>query len=436
MIAMLSKTSMMMKVKMTTNGKQGVTNISDYREFTQDEIENAANTNLVDFLTSIGEEVQKRGNAYFWIGGGYSSLTLFGSNHQLYKRFASGDSGNAIQFCREYLGMEFRESVEALLGTSFSYTPSRRPSHSSSPTEKQPFIAPNKDKSTKELYQYLSNQRGLDKGIVSDFIDMGTLYKTYELSETTGNYYSNIAFIAKDFKGIPQGALKRSLQPNGFKGNHKGSSMQQYCFRYDGISQTNSSKLFVFEAPIDMLSYITFMRHIEICSKIKNGLPLEEAKQSSHKWKNYSFLALGGVSPSPLLHYVSHKQSQGNGIDTIWLCLDNDKPNKDGRVPGIEAGIKMVNQLRDAGFGGEIFCQLPNNKDWNLDLQKAVEDASWRNYKIDDAFLKEHISNKLYHGTKESLGAILSDILSKWRQQQETNISFLDASEEKLTLTV
>ena len=313
--------------------------------------------------------------------------------------------------------MDFREAVEALLGASFSYAADKRASKPSPSKEKPTFMPLDWTDGMEELYQYLSGKRCIDTAVISAFVDTGSLYQTKEISKTTGKPYSNAAFIANDFNSIPQGAVIRSFYPNGFKGNHKNSNMSQYCFRHDGASQTGSSKIFVFEAPVDMLSYITLIRKKEICNLISQGFTPDAAQQSAHSWKNDSYLALGGVSPSPLLNYVAHMNSQDKEIGEIWLCLDNDMPDEKDRVPGIEAAIRMVDRLKETGFDGKIFCFFPKGKDWNDDLQKAVKSTAWRDNSW-DAVTKGYISNNLHYGTKEALEVVLADVIQKHKQQQ------------------
>jgi len=147
-----------------------------------------------------------------------------------------------------------------------------------------------------------------------------SLYTTKETSVATGKNYSNIAFIAKDFDGNPQGAIKRSFRADGFKGNHAYSNMRDYCFRYDGDGE--NSRLFVFEAPIDMLSFITILEQKDAIEKNSNqtsqtGMEtVQDANSWKISWKKDNYLALGGLNSSPLINYV--KQSQEQAPTSLW----------------------------------------------------------------------------------------------------------------------
>ena len=86
------------------------------KTLSKEEIHEASQKSLVDFLSSIGEPLKRKGNQVFWTGGGNDSVAIVPYQPNLYKHFATGESGNAIQFCRSYLRMSFAEAVETLNG--------------------------------------------------------------------------------------------------------------------------------------------------------------------------------------------------------------------------------------------------------------------------------------------------------------------------------
>ena len=394
---------------------------SEYRKLSKDEISDAASTNLIDFLNSRGSKLDRRGGTYFWTGGGNDSVAILPNKPNMFKHFATGDSGNAIHFCQKYLNMEFQEAVEALLGARSYSSNDSHIQYKQSPdsSKKEPFVPPERDNlSNQMLFNYLSVKRGLSTSVIFEFYNTGSMYATMEASKTSGANYSNVAFIAKDFDGNPQGALKRSFSDNGFKGNHSKSNMRDYCFRYDGDGE--NSRLFVFEAPIDMLSFITIMEQKEASEK-RSSEPGHHSEFSEHdasSWKKDSYLALGGLSPSSLLNYVTHSQNQGKAINEIWLCLDNDTPAVNRRVPGLEAAIKMVEQLKEVGFEGRIYCYFPKGKDWNIDLLNASKHDDWQKGTWSNDFTSKHISRMVCPGDESILGDILSKCIGEPQCQQ------------------
>ena len=304
---------------------------------TQEEIETASNTNLVDFLQSQGYKIDKRGNSHFYTHDGNNSLAIFGNNNHMFKHFATGQVGNAITFCREYLGMQFVQAVKALNGGRFIAAQPVVAQSKPPPKQKEPFEPPQKSSDNKQLAGYLLSERKLNLQVVKHFAKTGSIYQTKEMS-ASGKEFSNLAFALKNFKGEEVGAIKRSFTKDGFKGNHKNSNTD-FGFNHAG----NSGKLFVFESPIDMLSYISFMEN------------------SKKPWQQDSFLALGGVHTKSLASFLQENKN----TNQVYLCQDND-------VAGIDSRINSVKLLESVEFKGKVTCHLPKSKDWNEDLQKNI----------------------------------------------------------------
>ena len=104
--------------------------------------------------------------------------------------------------------------------------------------------------------------------------------------------------------------------------------------------------LYVFEAPIDLLSHITLY---------------------PYGWLEHSYVACCGTSIQPVLERLR----QNPKLDTVYLCLDNDNA-------GNEACDRMRDALEDMGLDVERLT--PRHKDWNDDLcakfEKHKEDAT------------------------------------------------------------
>ncbi len=141
--------------------------------------------------------------------------------------------------------------------------------------------------------------------------------------------------MGTDENGTPRHAHKRSTNSNGkaFRINVEGCD-PQYSFHHMG----SDGSLYVFEAPIDMLSYITL--HPE-------------------GWAKHSYVSCCGTSIQPVQKMLE-RLSQ---IDTVLLCLDNDKA-------GDMASRRMEQELK-ADYIVERLT--PTNKDWNEDLCRTNE---------------------------------------------------------------
>lgn len=107
-----------------------------------------------------------------------------------------------------------------------------------------------------------------------------------------------------------------------------------YSFHHIGTDES----LYVFEAPIDMLSYIT------LCPE---------------DWQRHSYVACCGTSILPVMKMLERMPQ----IHTVLLCLDNDEA---GRL----ANQRMKAQL-EANYTVERL--VPENKDWNDDLTAIRE---------------------------------------------------------------
>ncbi len=175
-------------------------------------------------------------------------------------------------------------------------------------------------------------------GITADQVEMmhrGALigwHESCEKSKDGTKEYHNAVFVGCDENGVPRHAHKRGLytEGTGFKGNVD-SCDPSYSFHHIGTS----SRLYVFEAPIDLLSYITL---------------------HPQDWQKHSYVALCGVSEYvmfKLLELYPHLQH-------VILCLDHDEA-------GIEASDKYQDMLTAKGISCER--ELPMHKDWNEDIK-------------------------------------------------------------------
>lgn len=186
----------------------------------------------------------------------------------------------------------------------------------------KPFALPPANKEMRRVFAYLIKHRGIARDVVAHFAKAGLLYEDAE--------YHNAVFVGTDTDGVPHHAHKRSANSYGkaFRLNVEGSD-PRYSFHYFGTDRS----LYVFEAPIDMLSFITLY---------------------PENWQRHSYVACCGTSIQPVLQMLE----QVPQLDTVLLCLDNDEA-------GHQASRRMREQL-DARYSVERL--IPENKDWNDDL--------------------------------------------------------------------
>ena len=193
----------------------------------------------------------------------------------------------------------------------------------------KPFALPPANKDMRRVFAYLIKHRSIARDVVAHFAKAGLLYEDAE--------YHNAVFVGTDVEGVPRHAHKRSANSYGkaFRLNVEGSD-PRYSFHYVGTDRS----LYVFEAPIDMLSFITLY---------------------PENWQRHSYVACCGTSIQPVLQMLE----QTPQLDTVLLCLDNDEA-------GHQASRRMREQLE---VRYSVECLIPENKDWNDDLTLSDENA-------------------------------------------------------------
>ena len=298
-----------------------------YINFSEDDLYRANTADLVSFLQSHGGNVKKVGSTYKYIytdgGGTHDSVTIHGGKWYDHK---NQRGGYAVKFLQEFLGFSFQDSVIQLLGGHCSaQTVRSAPREAPKPVQK-PFELPEANSDMRRVFAYLTKQRFIDPQIISHFAHE---HKIYEDSK-----YHNVVFVGTDENGTARQASVRSTLSFGktFRITIANSDTK-YSFSHFG----NDEKLFVFEAPIDMLSFITLYQK---------------------DWQQHSYIAMNGVYESAVLKALeSHSDLQ-----SVYLCTDNDEG-------GIEAAERLRDILAEKGYT-EIFRIAPQQKDWNETLKQ------------------------------------------------------------------
>lgn len=290
-----------------------------YVYFTDDQKQWANAVNLEDFLSRQGEKLLRSGREKRLASD--RSITLHGNE---WYDHANGKGGLAIDFVQMFYGRSFPDAVTMLLsseqGEVYPSSSQRQPEPSKA------FALPEANQDMRRVFAYLTKTRCLDRAVVSSFARTRMLYEDAQ--------YHNAVFVGYDVDGVPRHAHKRGTYTMGksFKGNVDGVN-PRYSFHHIGQSDT----VYAFEAPIDMLSFIS---------------------QYQKDWKRHSYVALCGVAGHALLQLLSDAPQ----VEKIGLCLDNDKA-------GFEARKRLTTILAERGYRN-VFSLFSVNKDWNEDLQK------------------------------------------------------------------
>ena len=318
-----------------------------YIPFTDEQKVLANSVNLEEFLRMRGEKLERVGREhkliYYDSSGKHDSITLRGSTWFDHKNQVGG---GAIKFMQEFYDMDFQTAVQELLGQTI--TPlSHSPPKAIAKEEKKEFRLPEANANMHRVYAYLIKQRFIDPNIISHFAKQHTLYEDKE--------HHNAVFVGVDENGVPRQAHKRSTNSfgNAFRITCEGSDTR-YSFSHFGKSE----KLFVFEAPIDMMSFLTLY---------------------PKGWQKHSYIAMNGVYENAVLTGL---KSHSN-LNEIILCVDND-----------EGGIEAVDRLKDilAENGYPNVKRLsPEFKDWNecLKVQNDVEPLPAVPHKIKEEYHRQ-----------------------------------------------
>lgn len=186
-------------------------------------------------------------------------------------------------------------------------------------TPKTEFRLPPRCETNDRIIKYLTEERKLPKDLVEEFIASGLIYEDAK--------HHNVVFVGKDTNGIPRYAHRRETSDK-FRMDVTGSDKSfGFCYRGKG------KELFVFEAPIDMLSHIALY---------------------PAGWRERSYLSLGGVSAKALERFLSECQD----IESIYIATDNDQA-------GNNAAEKLAELISKEK---SVYRFLPQEKDWNEDL--------------------------------------------------------------------
>lgn len=290
--------------------------MGQYIPFTEEQKLRAGAVDLEEFLRRRGEKLLASGREKRLSSD--HSITVRGSE---WFDHAAGKGGGPISFVQSYYGLSYPEAMKLLLsGEAGQIYPAARERKEEPP---KAFQLPERSKDMRRVYGYLMKHRHIDKNVITHFARAGTLYEDAE--------YHNCVFVGRDENGLARHAHKRSTNSYGeaFRINVEGGD-PHYSFHHIG----SDGNLYVFEAPIDLLSFITLY---------------------PRDWQAHNYVACCGTSMIPVLKMLERMPVQ----DAVFLCLDNDRA-------GQKACQRMADDLHAKGVASVRIS--PQLKDWNEDL--------------------------------------------------------------------
>lgn len=289
--------------------------MGQYIHFTEEQKLRAGSVDLEEFLQRRGEKLVASGREKRLTSN--HSITVRGSE---WYDHATRVGGNPISFVERHYGLCYSEAVKLLLGGENGEVYPVVQEKEEKP--KLPFALPSANRDMRRMFAYLIKQRHIDPEVISAFVKEKTLYEDMP--------YHNAVFVGRDEHGIARHAHKRSTNSFGSSFRMNVESSDPRCsFHHVGTDGT----LFVFEAPIDLMSFITMF---------------------PYGWEEHSYVACCGTSFQPVSWMLERIDAS-----KVYLCLDNDKA-------GQEASDRMEKELLSLGLSGARL--IPTRKDWNEDL--------------------------------------------------------------------
>ena len=287
--------------------------------YTQAQIDKANAVDLEKFLRAQGETLVRSGKEYRWKA--HDSLTVCGNK---WFRHSQSKGGLPVDFVMEFYGKSFPEAVQMLTGEPGEVQPEADPATSPA------FRLPLRNVTNANILNYLTQERKLSPSLVNFFIAAGNIYED--------SSHHNVVFVGRDADGHPRYASSRGIQEK-FRQDAAGAE-KAFGFAHRGTDK----QLLVFEAPIDLLSFI------ELFPK---------------NWQQHNYLSLGGVSARALQQFLSERPD----VERVFLCLDADKAGEDAckRLAALLPDTVSVTRIQ------------PCMKDWNDVLAHRAEIPN-RNY--------------------------------------------------------
>lgn len=296
--------------------------------FTSDELAIAKSVDLTAVASALGYTVRRIGN-YHTLKE-MDSIRIYNRSHwfRWSRRYEKGENGGSqIDFLRVFCDMSVKEAVFWLLDFAGYYKSDIKGNSikyqvESIKEERKKFVLPIPNTTNHYLYDYLCNVRGIKRQVVDYFVQQGLIYESRD--------YHNIVFKGNDKDGMTRFASMRGVfDKNGkaFKCDVRGND-KRYGFN---IHNEDCDKIVVFEAAIDMMSYMTIYDDFSI-----------------------NMIALGMVSDEPLVTFLEEHQH----ITDIIFCLDNDEP-------GRKATKVLMSKYYELGYDVEDKPAPYGYKDYN-----------------------------------------------------------------------
>lgn len=352
-----------------------------YKNYTDEEILQAKETSLTELAAHYGYHPVRVGNTLYSLKE-HDSVRIY-NDRTWYRWSRAGNGkesgGSQIDFLMQFCGVEsVAEAIQRLLELQGVYrigSPERERKsgqallHQAKPAKKKErteFILPDAVQGDyRRAYAYLTKTRGLSQSVIDYFVkDLKILYEERE--------HHNLVFLGKDKDGVVRYATKRGtadIYGKKYRGDVAGNDKNFGI----NIVKPESDELKVFEANIDLMSYI----------------------DTTGDYKSNK-LVLGMTADNPLIQFLKDHQH----IRRIGFCLDNDTAGMQAMFgvtldkQGEREREGLLKKYSDMGYEtyADIVPSESGCKDWNEYLiyrktenlqgktEKAELESKWQDF--------------------------------------------------------
>ncbi len=335
-----------------------------YIQYLPDEVEQVKQMSMLDFLKrEYGFTFDNRGSAY--ICKEHDSLVVMPDQRSWFWNSQDTHGRNVIDWLENVEGHSFQSTLQKLIGT--PEMPAQPEYYTKAPQtgdirpaeiKKELVLPPKTPEQMKRTFAYLINERKLDAAVVSELVKNKLIYEEAK--------HHNCVFVGYDESGVPRFAeskitnsyLAAMKDENGRKKFHPqniAGSDKAYSFNVPadkGRYPAGSNVLYIFEAPVDLMSHMTFALMTE---RKKAGSEGREPDMSCVRSVNR--LSLSGKSDKALSSYLS----RNSNITQLVFGLDNDDA-------GNSASEALIEKYKELGY----ICKRVKprfGKDYNECLQ-------------------------------------------------------------------
>ena len=269
---------------------------------------------------------------------------------------SQGKRGGCVKLYMEIMGVDFKDAVLKLLPhinleKEYVETVREKPAELSDKDRhldlynqlKELNFDSDENKLMRQSIAYLTKTRGLDRDIINKMINEKMIY------QISDNYGPKVAFVGRKDNMYISSICQRSVSPKiKFKGDFKNCNYKVGWF-YDpetkgqfGEKGNADKPLLVFEANIDMISYMSLL------------------KECGVDYTQFAYLSCSSINHDICIPETCKEY----GYNTVRILFDNDYEGKENW--GQNKAKEISSKLSKTGIDAKpIIPDIPSCKDWN-----------------------------------------------------------------------